>query len=128
MIVKGIMSHSTAEISRTLQLDRSLLGFVLQTAVYRGDVPMTAFLVTTEGAPVDTLSPVWIAAEVSIELLDTLVSAGWDMKKRSSITGPSTTRGQRLLSMVIWNEELVKWCIEHEDLKSPMRTSTRTYI
>lgn len=112
MIVNGIRSHSTAEIPRALQLDRSLLGFALQTAVYRGDVPMTAFLATTEGAPVNTLSLVWIAVEVSVELLDTLVSARWDVNKRSSITGPSTTRGQRLLSMATWNEELVKWCIE----------------
>lgn len=111
IIVEDIRNHSTAEISRGLYLDRSLLLFALKTAVYRNSVPMTAYLLTTEHAPVKDLSSVWIPPCPWIALLETLVSAGWDVNQRSSCSG--IENGLRLLNVVIWNEALVKWCIEH---------------
>lgn len=61
LITDGIRNQSTAEIVHALQLDRSLLPFALSSAVSKGSVPLTAYLLTTERAPVDTLTPLNIA-------------------------------------------------------------------
>ena len=111
LITDGIRNQSTAEITNALQLDRSLLPFALSSAVSKGSVPLTAYLLTTEGASVDALTPLNIATEPSVELLDTVVSAGWDLNQRSPDKGAG--KGQRLLDLVAWNEGLVKWCLEH---------------
>ncbi|MCJ1260738.1 hypothetical protein MMC22_000600 [Lobaria immixta] len=111
LITDGIRNHSTTEISRALQLDRSLLPFALSSVVYKGSVPLTAYLLATERAPVDTLTPLKIATEPSVELLDTVVSAGWDLNQRSPDKGAG--KGQRLIDLVAGNEDLVKWCLEH---------------
>lgn len=111
LIIDGIRNQSTAEISRALRLDHSLLAFALSSAVSKGSIPLTAYLLTTERAPVDTLTPLNIATEPSVELLDTVVSAGWDLNRRSPDKGAG--KGQRLLDLVAWDEGLVKWCIEH---------------
>lgn len=111
LITNGIRNQSTAEIAQALQLDPSLLPFALSSAVSKGSVPLTVYLLTTERAPVDTLTPLNLATEPSVELLDTVVSAGWDLNQRSPDKGAG--KGPRLLDLVAWNEGLVKWCLEH---------------
>ncbi|MCJ1423548.1 hypothetical protein MMC29_001432 [Sticta canariensis] len=111
LITDGVRNHSTVEISRALGLDRSLLPFALSSAVSKGSVPLTMYLLTTESAPVHTLNPLEIATEPSVELLDAVVSAGWDLNQRSSDKGAG--KGQRLLDLVAWDEGLLKWCLEH---------------
>ena len=74
LITDGIRNRSTREISRGLQLDRLLLPFALSSAVSKGSVPLTSYLLATERAPVDTLTPLQVATEPSIELLDVIVS------------------------------------------------------
>lgn len=111
LITDGIRNRSTHEISRGLQLDRSLLPFALSSAVSKGSVPLTSYLLTTERAPVDTLTPLNVATEPSTELLDVVVSAGWDLNQRSPDKGAG--KGQRLLDLVTWDEGLVRWCLEH---------------
>ncbi|MCJ1268400.1 hypothetical protein MMC22_008288 [Lobaria immixta] len=108
MIVDGVRNCSTAEISRALQLDRSLLPFALSTAVRRGSVLLTRYLLVTESAPANTLTPLNVVLEASVELLDLVVTAGWDLNKRS-LQG----KGDRLLDLVAFDEGLVKWCLEH---------------
>ncbi|MCJ1267213.1 hypothetical protein MMC22_007098 [Lobaria immixta] len=111
LITDGIRNQSTAEISRALELDRSLLPFALSSAISKGSVPLIAYLLTTENAPINTLTPLNITTEPSIELLDVVVSAGWDLNQRSPDKGAG--KGQRLLDLVAWDEGLVKWCLEH---------------
>lgn len=83
----------------------------LFSAVYKGSVALTAYLITTEHAPVDKLTPLTLAIEPSVELLDTVVSAGWNLNQRSPDRGAG--KGQRLIDLVAGNECLVKWCLEH---------------
>lgn len=116
LITDGVRNHSTIEISHALQLDRSLLPFALSSAVSKGSVPLTEYLLSTERAPVSTLSPLNIATSPSVELLDAVVSAGWDLNQRSSDRGAG--KGPRLLDLVAGNESLVKWCLEHQALVS----------
>ena len=108
MITDGVRNCSTTEISRALQLDRSLLPFALSSAVRKGSVLLTRYLLVTESALANTLTPINVAPEASVELLDLIVSAGWDLNKRS-LRG----KGGRLLDMVAFDEGLVKWCLEH---------------
>lgn len=111
LITDGIKNQSTAEITNALQLDRSLLPFALFSAVSKGSVPLTAYLLTTERASVNTLTPLIIATKPSVELLDTVVSTGWDLNQRSPDKGAG--KGKRLLDLVAWSEGLVRWCLEH---------------
>ncbi len=111
LITDGIRNRSTREISRGLELDRSLLPFALSSAVTKGSVPLTSYLLATERASLDTLTPLCVATEPSIELLDVVVSMGWDINQRSPDKGAG--KGQRLLDLVIGDEGLVRWCLEH---------------
>ncbi len=111
LITDGIRNQSTAEISNALQLDRSLFPFALFSAVCKGSVPLTAYLLTTERASVNTLTPLIIATKPSVKLLDTVVSAGWKLNQRSPDKGAG--KGKRLLDLVAWNENLVKWCLKN---------------
>lgn len=111
LVTDGIRNDSTAEISRALRLDRSLLPFALSSAVSKGSVPLTTYLLTSERAPVETLTPLNIATKPSVELLDAIVCAGWDLNQRSPDRGAG--KGQRLLDLVAWDEDLVRWCLEH---------------
>lgn len=111
LITDGIRNHSTAELSRALQLDRSLLSTALFCAVCKGSVFLTEYLLTTERARVDALTPLAITVEPSIELLETVVSAGWDLNQRSPESREG--KGPRLLDLVAGDEDLVKWCLEH---------------
>ena len=73
---------------------------------------------TRERAPVDTLTLLNLATSPSVELIDVVVSAGWDFPDRGA------GKGQRLLDPVAWDEGLVKWCLEHRP-KSPKGPKTR---
>ena len=111
LLNNGIRNQSTAEIAYALQLDRSLLSSALFTAVFKGSVALTAYLITTEHAPVDKLTPLTLAIEPSVELLDVVVSAGWNLNQRNPDRGAG--KGHRLIDLVAGNECLVKWCLEH---------------
>lgn len=111
LITDGIRNRFTHEISQALQLDRSLLPFALSSAVSKGSVPLTSYLLATERAPVNTLTPLNVATAPSIELLDVVVSRGWDLNQRSSDRGAG--KGPRLLDLVAGDEGLVRWCLEH---------------
>ena len=106
LINEGIKNSSTQEISFALQLDRSLLPYALRTAVSKGIVPLVRYLLDTEGAPVETVNVSNVVTEPSIELLDVLVAAGWNLNQRSPL-------GFRLLDMIPGNEEMVRWCLHN---------------
>lgn len=108
MLLNGIGNNSIDEVSRAIQLDRSLLRDALITATFKGCVEITKYLLTTEKAPVEWLIPRTVARKASIELLDVVVSAGWDINQRAG-----SGKGVRLLDLVIWDEEMMKWCFEH---------------
>ena len=110
-ITDGIRNGSTEEISRALQLDRTLLPYALSTAVWRGSVPLTTYLLNNEHAPVETLRVSSVLQEPTIELLDVLVSAGWDLNQRSPSSGPAMVG--RFLDGVVHDEQMVRWCLEH---------------
>ena len=86
MMTDAIKNQSTIEVSRVLQLDRSLLPYALSIAVFKDFVPTTKYLLTTEDADVHRLNPLFVAAESSIELLDAIFGAGWDLNKRKPVT------------------------------------------
>ena len=106
LINEGIRNGSTEEISSALQLDRSLLPYALNSAVSKGIVPLTVYLLDTENAPVETVTVSNVVTEPSVELLDVLVSAGWNLKQRSHL-------GFRVLDMIAGNEGMVRWCLDH---------------
>ena len=111
LINEGIRNGSTEEISRALQLDCTLLPYALSTAVWRGSVPLTAYLLNNEHAPVETLMVSSVLQEPTIELLDLLISAGWDINQRSPSSGPGMVG--RFLDGVVHDERMVRWCLEH---------------
>lgn len=111
LITNGIRNQCTSEIAHALQLDRSLLSTALFCAVYQGCVALTAYLITTEQAPVDKLTRPTLAVKPSVELFDTIVSAGWNLNQRGPDRGAG--KGQRLIDFVAGNESLVKWCLDH---------------
>lgn len=100
LITNGIRNQSTAEIAHALQLDRSLLSSALFSAV-----------INIEHAPVDKLTPLTLAVEPSVELFNTVVSAGWNLNQRSPDRWAG--KGPRLIDLVAGNECLVKLCLEH---------------
>lgn len=57
---------------------RSLLSIALFRALYKDSVTLTAYLITTKHAPVDKLTPLTVAIEPSVELLDIVVFAGME--------------------------------------------------
>ncbi|KAL8788496.1 MAG: hypothetical protein Q9195_007273 [Heterodermia aff. obscurata] len=111
LINEGIRNGSTEEIARALQLDRTLLPYALNTAVWRGSVPITTYLLNDEHAPVERLRVSSVLQEPTIELLDVLVSAGWDLNQRSPASGPGMVG--RFLDGVAHDEGMVRWCLEH---------------
>lgn len=81
MMTDAIKNQSTIEVSHVLQTDRSLLPYALSTAVFKALAPMTKYLLTSEGAAVHRLTPLFVAAQSSIELLDAVFTAAWDLNK-----------------------------------------------
>ena len=106
LINEGIRNGSIEEISSALQLDRSLLAYSLRTAVSKGTLSLIVYLLNIEGAPVETVTVSNVVTEPSVELLDVLVTAGWNLNQRSPL-------GFRLLDMITGNEEMVRWCLGH---------------
>ena len=111
LITEGIRNGSTEEIAHALQLDRTLLPYALSTTVWRGSVPLTTYLLNDEHAPIETLRVSSVLQEPTIELLDVLVSAGWDLNQRSPSSGPGMVG--RFLDGVVHDERMVRWCLEH---------------
>ncbi|MCJ1465298.1 hypothetical protein MMC07_003915 [Pseudocyphellaria aurata] len=109
MINKGVKNKSTTEIVRALRLDPSLLSYALTLAVSKGSVSLTRYLLTTESASVHELTPMHLVGNPSVELLDVVVSAGWDLNRRFEEFGMK----MRLLDLLSSKEDLVKWCLEH---------------
>ena len=111
-LIAAIKNRSTAEVSRVLNLDRSLLRHAISTAIYRSDAQLTSYLIDIEKAPIHTIPPVTVAtsyvAEPSIDLLNVSVSAGWDINQCDN---GGLGRGQRLVELLVHDEELVRWCI-----------------
>ena len=104
LINEAIRNGSAEELSHALQLDRTLLPYALSTAVWRASVPLTIHLLDNEHAPIETLKSYSVLQEPTIELLDVLVSAGWDLNQRSP---------DRVLDDVVDDERMVRWCLEH---------------
>lgn len=111
LLLEGIRNGSKEEIALALQLDRTLLAHALSTAVWRGSVPLTTYLLADEHAPVETLGLSNFLQKPTIELLDVLVSAGWDLNQRSH--GSSAGTVNRLLDSIVYDESIVRWCLEH---------------
>ncbi|KAG6989871.1 hypothetical protein G7Y79_00062g093490 [Physcia stellaris] len=107
-ILEAIRNNSKEEIAHVLQLhncDPKLLSHGLSTAVWRGSVPLTTYLLVDQHAPVEAASLGGILQKPTIELLDVLVSAGWDINQREG--------NGRLLDAVVYDESLVRFCLEH---------------
>lgn len=125
LINEGIRNGSTEDITRALQIDRTLLPYALSTAVWRGSVPLTSYLLNNEHAPVETLRVSSVLQEPTIELLDVLVSAGWDINQRSPSSGPGMVG--RFLDGVVHDERIVRWCLEHGAEVSDSKESEDEY-
>lgn len=110
MISDGIWNQSTVHISCTLYLDSSLLHFDLSNTVSKESVPLTKYLITIKHAFVHLLSPLSMAINPSVELLEVFVSAGWDLNRHFKLSGDN---GRRLSNLVANQEALVDWCFEH---------------
>ena len=106
LLLEAIRNESKEEVAHALQLDRTLLAHALSTAVWRGSVPLTTYLLVIEHAPVEAASIGGFLQKPTIELLDVLVSAGWKINERDGT-------GSRLLDDVVYDESMVRFCLEH---------------
>lgn len=111
LLHEAIQNDSTADISYAVRLDPSLLGYALVNAVRKGSVSLTEYLLTTEHAPLNILTPIDVGTEPSLELLKVVVAAGWDLNQRFNPEGCVMSR--RLVELVCWDEDMIKWCLEN---------------
>ena len=106
LLLEAIRNESKEEVAHALQLDRTMLAHALSTAVWRGSVPLTTYLLVDEHAPVEAATTGGFLQKPTIELLNVLVSAGWEINQRHG-TSP------RLLDLLVYDESMLRFCLEH---------------
>ena len=102
------------EVARTTLSDAKFQGFLnraLQMVVRNGCPTLTAYLLDNQHAQMSCLNLHHIAGKPSVELLELLLSHGWDVNHAPP---PSPTQqGRRLIDHVCRDEKLVRWLVEH---------------
>ncbi|KAF4428872.1 hypothetical protein FACUT_9329 [Fusarium acutatum] len=96
---------------RLLSSLQELLPSILGRCVRYGSIDLVKYLLECERAPVESLSPLAVAANSSIPLLELLVAHGWDLNKAE--VDRSLKRGDRLIDLVCDDHQLVCWLVEH---------------
>ncbi|TVY60297.1 hypothetical protein Focb16_v003604 [Fusarium oxysporum f. sp. cubense] len=84
---------------------------ILGRCVRHGSIDLVRYLLKCERAPVASLSPLAVAANSSIPLLELLVAHGWDLNKAE--VDRSLKRGDKLIDLVCDDHQLVCWLVEH---------------
>ena len=128
IITNGCRSNNIAEVSRGIQAaslnehhkDSELLSWSLSRAVYHGQPDVVQYLLEQEGASLDSLSPIIVAASPSIPLFQILVDHGWDINQSQPDRGAGP--GKCLLQLVCDDESLVRWCLDHGALVQDRHT------
>ncbi|KAF5636780.1 uncharacterized protein FTJAE_5976 [Fusarium tjaetaba] len=90
---------------------QEFLSSILGRCVRHGSIDLVKYLLESERAPVESLSPLAVAANSSIPLLELLVSHGWDLNKAEVYR--SLKRGDKLIDLVCDDHQLVCWLVEH---------------
>ncbi|PNP83867.1 hypothetical protein FNYG_02555 [Fusarium nygamai] len=90
---------------------QELLPSILGRCVRHGSTDLVRYLLESERAPVESLSPLAVAANVSIPLFELLVSHGWDINKAE--VDRSLKPGDKLIDLVCDDHQLVCWLVEH---------------
>ena len=107
------LAHAV-EVARTTLPDAKFQEFLnraLQMVVRNGCTNLTAYLLDNRHAQMSSLNLHHIAGKPSVELLELLLSHGWDVNQA---TPPSPVQqGRRLIDHVCHDEELVRWLVEH---------------
>ncbi|KAF5601376.1 hypothetical protein FPANT_1747 [Fusarium pseudoanthophilum] len=90
---------------------QEFLPSTLGRCVRHGSIDLVRYLLESERAPAESLSPLTVAANSSIPLLELLVAHGWDLNKAE--VDRSLKRGNKLIDLVCDDHQLVCWLVEH---------------
>ncbi|KAI1022143.1 hypothetical protein LB504_007507 [Fusarium proliferatum] len=102
------MIKADSQLFSSLQ---ELLPSILGRCVRHGRIDLVRYLLECERAPVKSLSPLAVAANSSIPLVELLVAHGWDLNKAEA--DRSLKRGDKLIDLVCDDHQLVRWLVEH---------------
>ncbi|KLO97155.1 uncharacterized protein LW93_3128 [Fusarium fujikuroi] len=102
------MIKADSQLFSSLQ---ELLPSILGRCVRHGCIDLVRYLLECERAPVESLSPLAVAANSSIPLVELLVAHGWDLNKAEA--DRSLKRGDKLIDLVCDDHQLVRWLVEH---------------
>jgi hypothetical protein len=94
-----------------LSSPQEFLPSILGRCVRHGSIDLVKYLLECERAPVESLSPLAVAANSSIPLLELLVAGGWDLNKAE--VDRSLKRGDKLIDLVCDDHQMVCWLVEH---------------
>ncbi|KAI1016497.1 hypothetical protein LB503_010275 [Fusarium chuoi] len=108
LIVAIEMTKADSQLFSSLQ---ELLPSILGRCVRHGCIDLVRYLLECERAPVESLSPLAVAANSSIPLVELLVAHGWDLNKAEA--DRSLKRGDKLIDLVCDDHQLVRWLVEH---------------
>ncbi|KAI1047063.1 hypothetical protein LB505_010199 [Fusarium chuoi] len=108
LIVAIEMIKADSQLFSSLQ---ELLPSILGRCVRHGCIDLVRYLLECETAPVESLSPLAVAANSSIPLVELLVAHGWDLNKAEA--DRSLKRGDKLIDLVCDDHQLVRWLVEH---------------
>jgi hypothetical protein len=90
---------------------QELLPSILRRCVRHGSIDLVRYLLECEKAPTASLSPLTVAANSSVALLELLLAHGWDINKAE--VESSLERGHKLIDHVCDDNQLVRWLVEH---------------
>lgn len=94
-----------------LSSPQEFLPSILGRCVRHGSIDLVKYLLESERAPVESLSPLVVAANSSIPLLELLISHGWDLNKAE--VDRSLNQVDKLINLVCDDHQLVCWLVEH---------------
>ncbi|KAF5545723.1 hypothetical protein FMEXI_5907 [Fusarium mexicanum] len=90
---------------------QELLPSILGRCVRHGSIDLVRYLLECEKTSVESLSPLAVAANTSIPLLELLIAHGWDLNKAE--VHRCVKRGDKLIDLVCDDHQLVCWLVEH---------------
>ncbi|KAG5802931.1 hypothetical protein H9Q74_011253 [Fusarium xylarioides] len=121
MLNEAIRERSLSQLVAALEVIKAdqrilcsfqdLLPSILERCVRHGSIDLVRYLLESERVPVESLSPLAVAANSSIPLLELLVAHGWDLNKAEA--DRSLQRGDKLIDLVCDDHQLVCWLVEH---------------
>ncbi|KAG9495216.1 hypothetical protein J7337_013451 [Fusarium musae] len=120
MLNDAIRERSLSQLVASLEMIKAdprrsspqeFLPSILGRCVRHGSIDLVKYLLERDRAPVESLSPLAVAANSSIPLLELLVAHGWDLNKPE--VDKSLKRGDKLIDLVCDDHQLVCWLVEH---------------